>query len=149
MVASRFGLLLGLAVWTGVAVATLAIAPVLAARLERAQAEEVAAAVFQRVDRVLLAALAVLAAALVARVTLDRAAPPGSLLLPLGAMAASRLVASLVVGPAHRALRGRMRDANAPASEAERGAFHRLHGAWLLLLTLEACLGLYALYAVS
>ena len=56
---------------------------------------------------------------------------------------------ALVVGPAHRALRARMRDANAPASDAERDVFGRLQNAWLLLLTLEVCVGLYALYAVS
>jgi hypothetical protein len=149
VVAARFGLLLGLAVWTGVAVATLALAPVVYAKLERAQADEVAIAIFARVDRLLLGALALLVITLGARVVLDRAAPPGSLLLPIAGMAGSRLVAAFAVGPAHRALRGRLQDANAPASEAERSAFSRLHGAWLVLLTLEACLGLYALFAAS
>jgi hypothetical protein len=149
VVAARFGLLLGLSVWTGVAVATLALAPVVYAKLERAQADEVAGAMFARVDRLLLGALALLALTLSARVILDRAAPPGSLLLPLAGMAGSRLVAAFAVGPAHRALRGRLRDANAPASEAERSAYGRLHGAWLVLLTLEVCLGLYALFAAS
>jgi hypothetical protein len=149
VVAARFGLLLGLAVWTGVAIATLALAPVVYAKLERPQADEVAGALFARVDRLLLGALGLLIVTMGARVVLDRAAPPGSLLLPLAGMAGSRLIAAFAVGPAHRALRGRLRDSNAPSSELERSAFIRLHGAWLVLLTLEVCLGLYALFAAS
>lgn len=149
VVAARFCLLLGLTLWTGLAVATLILAPVLYTKLERAQADDVAGALFTRVDRLLLGALLLLAIALSARVVLDHAAPPGSLLLPLAVMAGSRLVGAFVVGPALRALRARLRDANAPASDAERQAFGRLHGAWLVLLTLEVCLGLYALFAAS
>jgi hypothetical protein len=149
VVAARFGLLVGLSVWMGVAAATLVLTPVVYAKLERAQADEVAAAIFTRVDRLLLAALALLVLTMGARVVLDRAAPPGTLLLPLAGMAGSRLVAAFAVGPAMRALRGRLGDANAPASEAERSAHQRLHGAWLVLLTLEVCLGLYALFAAS
>jgi hypothetical protein len=149
VVASRFGLLLGLTVWTGLALATLALAPVVYAKLERAQADDVAQALFARVDRLLLGALGLLVVALGLRTVVDHAAPPGSLLLPLAGMTGSRLVAAFAVSPALRALRGRMGDANAPASEAERAAYGRLHGAWLILLTLEVCLGLYALFAAS
>ena len=149
MVAARFGLLLGLCVWTGLALATLALAPVVYAKLEKAQADDVAGALFARVDRLLLGALGLLAVALATRVVLDRAAPPSSLLLPLAGMTGSRLVAAFAVSPALRALRARLGDANAPASEAERNAHGRLHGAWLVLLTAEVCLGLYALFAAS
>jgi hypothetical protein len=149
VVAARFGLLLGLAIWMGVAAATLALTPIVYAKLERAQADEVAAAIFARVDRILLGALGLLVLTTGARVVLDRAAPPETLLLPLAGMAGSRLVAAFAVGHAMRALRGRLGDANAPASEAERSAHERLRGAWLVLLTLEACLGLYALFAAS
>jgi hypothetical protein len=149
VVASRFGLLLGLTIWTGVAVATLVLAPVVYGKLERAAADEMAGAVFARVDQLLLGALVLLGVALGARVVLDRAAPPGTLLLPLAAMAVSRLVAAFVVAHAMRAMRGRLRDASAPATADERNAYTRLHGAWLLLLTLEVCLGLYALFAAS
>lgn len=149
VVGSRFGLLLGLALWTGLALATLALAPVIYAKLERAQADDVGQALFARVDRLLLGALALLLLALGGRAAVDQAVPPGSLLIPLAGMAGSRLVAAFAVGPAFRALRGRMGDSNAPATDAERVAFGRLHGAWILLLTLEACLGLYALFAVS
>jgi hypothetical protein len=148
-VIARFGLLLGLSVWTGLAVATLALTPVVYSKLERAQADDVAGALFERVDRLLLAALVVLAVALGARMIHDKAAPPGSLLLPLAGMAGSLLVAAFAVGPALRALRERMRDANAPASEAERNAYGRLHGAWLLLLLLEVLLGVYTLFAAA
>jgi hypothetical protein len=149
VVGTRFGLLVGLALWTGLAVATLTLAPIVYARLPRAQADEVAGALFARVDHLLLGALGLLVLTLGARVVLDRAAPPGTLLLPIAAMAGSRLVAAFAVAPALRALRTRLGDTTGPASEAERGAFHRLHGAWLVLLTLEACLGLYALFAAS
>jgi hypothetical protein len=149
VVAARFGLLLGLALWTGLSVATLTLAPIVYAKLPRGQADEVAGALFARVDRLLLGALGLLVLTLGARVVLDRAAPPGTLMLPIAGMGASRLVAAFAVSPAHRALRGRLGDTSAPASEAERGAFHRLHGTWLVLLTLEACLGLYALFAAS
>ena len=46
VVASRFGLLLGLTLWTGLALATLVLAPVVYAKLERAQADDVAQALF-------------------------------------------------------------------------------------------------------
>lgn len=149
VVAARFGLLLALAAWLGVALATLAFTPVLYARLEKTQAHEVAGALFQRADRLMFGAMGLLVLALGSRVVLDRAAPPGSLLLPVAGMVASRLVAGLVVRPAAGALRTRLRDANAPATDAERGAFGRLHGATLMLVALEACLALYALFAVS
>jgi hypothetical protein len=149
VIMSRFGLLLGLAVWMGLALATLALAPVVYAKLERAQADDVAGALFARVDRLLLGVLALLILSLGLRVIADHAAPPGTLLLPLAGMAGSRLVSAFAVSPALRALRARMGDANAPANEAERSAYGRLHSAWLILLTLEVCLGLYALFAAS
>ncbi len=149
VVAGRFGLLLGLALWMGLAAATLALSPVLFAKLERAQAHDIAASLFRRVDRLLIVALGLLAVAMAVRLLLDPAPPAPSLLLPLAAMAGSRLISALAVGPAQRALVGRLRDANSPASDAERTAFGRLHNAWMLLLTFEACVGLYGLYAVS
>lgn len=149
LVASRFGLLVSLAVWTGLAVSVLLLAQVLAAKLERPQSDEVAQAVFQRADQVLLGAIVLLGLALAARAWLDRSAPAGMLLLPIAVMVGSRLCAAFALAPALRALRGRMLDANAPASESERAAFRRLHGAWILLLALEACLGLYALFSIS
>jgi hypothetical protein len=149
LVAGRFGLLLGLAVWTGVAVATLSLAPVLYGKLERAQADEVAGGLFVRVDRLLLGALGLLAVAAVTRAVVERLMPSAFLLLPLVAMAGSRLVAAFAVGPALRALRSRLRDANAPASDAERAAHNRLRSTWLVLLSLETLLGVFGLFAVS
>jgi len=149
VVAARFGLLLSAALWTGIAVATLALIPVLYAKLERAQADVVAGVIFRRVDRLLWGALGVLGVGLGARVILDRALPPSAILLLAGALAACRLIAALVVGPASAALQTRMRDANAPASDAERAAFERLHRTWLLLLTSEAALAFGTLYALS
>ena len=146
---AHFGLLLGLTLWAGLAVATLSLTPVVYAKLERAQADDVAGALFARVDQLLLAALAVLIVALGLQSVIDRAAPPGALLLPLVGMAGSRLVSAFAVNPALRALRVRMRDANAPASDAERAAYGRLHGAWLVLLTVEVCLAVYALFRAS
>jgi hypothetical protein len=149
VVAARFGLLLGMALWLGLVVGALLIVPVLFKRLARPQAHDVIGAVLHRVDRLLLGAMALVLLALGSRMVLDRAAPPGSLALPVACMVASRLIGALVMGPAGRALHARLQDANAPASDAERGAFDRLHAASLILLTLEACLGLYALFAVS
>lgn len=149
VVASRFGLLLGLALWTGVAVATLAMAPVVYAKLDRAQADEVAGALFVRVDRMLLGALGLLVLSVVLRAAFERITPPGTLLLPLAVMAGSRLVAAFAVGPALRALRARLGDASAPASDAERAAHARLRGTWLVLLAVETLLGLFGLFAAS
>jgi hypothetical protein len=149
IVATRFGLLVGLTMWTGLALATLALAPVVYTKLERAQADDVAGALFARVDRLLLVALGLLLVSLAVQAVVEKSSPPGRLLLPLAGMAGSLLVAAFAVSPALRALRDRMRDANAPASEAERSAYGRLHSAWLVLLTLEVCLGLYALFVAS
>jgi hypothetical protein len=122
VVAARFGLLLGLALWLGLALATLVLAPVLQARLERAQVQEVTGAVFARVDRWLLGALGILALALAARVALDRAAPPTSLLWPLGLLAVVRLAALFV---------------------------RRYRQIWLIVVTAEVCVGVYALFAMA
>ncbi len=149
VVASRFGLLAGLTLWIAAGVTVVLVVPLLFRKLERPQAEQVTAAVLGRMDRLLLLAAIVLGVSLGSRMVLDGAPPPGSLLLPIGAMMASRLIAALAVGPALRALGTRMRDANAPANDAERGAFGRLQGASMLLHSLELCLAFYALYAVS
>jgi hypothetical protein len=149
VVASRFGVVAGLALWIAAGVAALVAVPLLFRKLERARAEEVAAALLLRLDFVVLGAALVLLVSLGARIALDGAAPPRTLLLPIAGALLSRLVAALAVGPAYRALRIRLANANAPASDAERAAFGRLHGASLLLHTLELCLIFYALYAVS
>jgi hypothetical protein len=149
VVASRFGLLLGLALWLGVGLATLLLVPIIGRKLEAAQARELIVAILRRVDRVLLASLGVVALALLARVVVDRAAPPTSVLFPLGAMTAARLLTALALGPTIRALGPRLRDANAPATDAERAALRRVEGAATLLLSLEVCLGLYVLFAIS
>ena len=149
VIAARFGLLLGLAMWLGLVLATLLLAPVLYRKLARPQAHDVASAFFLRLDRLLLAAMALVILALGSRMVLDRAAPPGNLWFPVACMVGSRLIAALVMGPAGRAFHARLQDANAPASDAERGAFDRLYAASMILLTLEACLALYALFAIS
>lgn len=149
VVAARFGLLLGLAVWFGLTLASLLLAPVLFKKLARPQAHEVAAAFFARIDRILFGAMVLVLVALGARIVLDRAAPPSGVLLPIAGMIGARLIGALVVRPAGGALHARVQDANSPANDAERGAFERLHAASIILITLEACLGLYALFSVS
>jgi hypothetical protein len=149
VVASRFGLLLGLSLWLGLGVSLLLMLPIVERQLPSPQARELAGAVIARLDKVLLGAAALVLVGLAARVLIDRAAPPTSLVVPVAVMTLSRLLSALTVSPASRALLGRLRDANAPASEAERSAFSRLQGARGLLLALEVCLGFYALYAVS
>jgi hypothetical protein len=149
VVASRFGLLLGLALWLGLATALLLGLPVLRRSLPAPHAAEAVASLMRRLEQVLFLAVTLVWVALTARVVLDRAAPPTSLILPVAIMTCARLLAALAVSPAIRALRARMRDANAPATDAERSAFGRLDGARSLLVTLEVCLALYALFAVS
>ena len=149
VVVSRFALLLPLALWVGGGVALFLLTPVLFKRLERAQAGEVAGAVLRRADALFLACILLEVVGLAFRSYVDRAAPPAALVVPLGAMMASRLVSSLAVAPAARALRTRMRDANAPATDAERTAFGRLHALSTVLLAVEVMLGTYALFALS
>jgi hypothetical protein len=149
VVASRFGLLLGLSLWLGLGVSLLLMLPIVERQLPSPQARELAGAVIARLDKVLLGAVALVLVGLAARVLIDRAAPPTNLVVPVAVMTLSRLLSALTVSPASRALLGRLIDANAPASEAERSAFSRLQGARGLLLALEVCLGFYALYAVS
>jgi hypothetical protein len=84
-----------------------------------------------------------------ARMAVDGSAPPGSLLAPVAAMTLSRLLSALAVSPALRAMLPPLRDEAAPASPDQRSAFNRLVAARGLLLTLEVCLALYALLAMS
>jgi hypothetical protein len=149
VVASRFGLLLGLALWLGLGAAALLQVTAVHGILPPAQATEVTGALMRRHERVMAGALVLVVLGLGARMILDRAAPDYRVLAPVVAMSMARLFCALAVSPTLRALRSRLRDANAPATDAERAAFGRLEGARRLLLTLEVCLGLYALYAVS
>jgi hypothetical protein len=121
VVASRFGMLLGLALWLGLATALVLLLPSIEKRLPAAEAEPLMRALILRGDLALIGAVVLVVIALAARVLIDRAAPPGSVVLPVAAMAAVRVAAVVIRRPAARGL----------------------------LLTLEVCLGLYALYAVS
>jgi len=136
-------------VWVGLALGALVMVPALYRSLERPQAHEMAAPMLARADRVLLGALALLIVALGVLSAAGQAWPSGHLLAALAAMTGLRLIASFAVGPAARAMRGRMHDANAPASNEERRAFERLHGTSLLLLAIEVGLGCYALFILS
>jgi hypothetical protein len=113
------------------------------------KSREVGDAITARLDLALFAALALVAVALAARIFIDRAAPPGSLVIPVLGMTVARLLSALSFAPAIRALLVRLGDEKAPASEAEKAAFGRLAGARGFLLTLEFGLSLYALYAIS
>jgi hypothetical protein len=149
VVASRFSMLLGLALWLGLGAALLLVLPVLEKRLAAPQAGELSAAICGRLERVLFLAMALVLVGLGARMAVDRAAPPASLIAPVAAMGLSRLLSALAVSPSLRALLSRPRDASTPASADERSAVSRLSGARGLLLSLEVCLCLYAFLAVS
>jgi hypothetical protein len=149
VVASRFGMLLGLALWLGLGVALLLTLPVVQKHLPQPKARELGDAITARLDAMLYGAVGLVVIALLARIYVDRAAPPSSLIIPVAVMTLARLVSALTFSPALRALLVRMRNESAPASDAELSAFSRLAGARGLLLTLEVCLSLYALYAVS
>jgi hypothetical protein len=149
IVVSRFGMLFGLALWVGLGVALLLTLPLVQKRLPAPQARELGDAITARLDGPLYLAVGLVVVAMVARVYIDRAAPPSSLVVPVAVMTLARLLSALTFSPALRALLVRLRDEKAPASEAERSAFGRLASARGLLLTLEVCLSLYALYAVS
>jgi hypothetical protein len=162
--ASRFGLLLGLSLWLGLGAALVAQLPLFARPAPAAPggaaiSGELVGAVVRRLERLLFFAMVLVIGGLAARVVLDRAAPPTTLLVPVAGMSISRLLGALAVSPSLRALRGRLADpANAAlapppppaaATPAERTAFSRLDSARRLLLTLEVCLALYALYAIA
>jgi hypothetical protein len=102
-----------------------------------------------RADRVLLGALVLLILSLGVLAAVARAMPSGHLLIALAVMTGLRLIGSFAVGPAARAMRGRVNDANAPASNDERRAFERLHATSLAMLAIEAALGGYALFILS
>jgi hypothetical protein len=149
VVGGRYGALLALTVWIGLALGALIMVPALFRSLERPQAHEMAAPMLARADRVLLGALALLIVSLGVLSSAGHAWPPSHLLGTLAVMAGLRLIGSFAVGPAARALRTRVHDANAPASNDERRAFERLHATSLLLLALEVGLGCYALFVIS
>ena len=121
VVASRFGLLLGLALWLGLATALLLLLPAVERRLPPDQAAPLGRALLLRADLALIGAVVLVGLGLGARVLIDRAAPPGSIVLPVVAMALTRVVSVMLRRPAVRGL----------------------------LLTLEVCLALSALYAIS
>ena len=149
MIGGRYGALLGLTVWIGLALGALIMVPALFRSVERPQAHEMAAPMLARADRVLLGALVLLVVSLGVLAGVARAMPSGHLLVALAVMTGLRLIGSFAVGPAARAMRSRVHDANAPASNDERQAFERLHATSLLLLAIEAALGCYALFTLS
>jgi hypothetical protein len=127
----------------------LVMVPALFRSVERPQAHEMAAPMLARVDRVLLGALVLLIGSLGVLAAVARATPSVHLLVALAVMTGVRLIGSFAVGPAARAMRSRVYNANSPASDDERHAFERLHGTSLLLLATEAALGCYALFILS
>ncbi len=149
VVASRFGLLFGLALWLGLGIALLSILPVVQKHLPAAKAREMGDAITARVDRLLYLAVALVIVAVASRVVIDRAAPPSSVVVPIAVMTLVRMLCALTFSPALRAFLVRMGDEASPPSDAEKNAFARLANARGLLLTLEVCLSLYALYAIS
>ena len=122
IVAARFGMLLGLALWLGLGVALLMGLPIIERKLPPAQARELSGTLVARMDWMLVGAAALVLIGLGSRVLIDRAAPPTSIVAPVALMVVCRLV-SIVARPQEQ--------------------FRRM------LLTLEVCLGLYALYSVS
>ena len=122
VVASRFGMLLGLALWLGLGTAVLLTLPIIERQLPGAEAGALSGLLVRRLNVALVGAAALVLLGLGARVLLDRAAPPTTVALPVAAMTLGRLLSLALVG-----------------RPAARG----------LLLTAEVCLGLYALYAVS
>jgi hypothetical protein len=149
VVASRFGMLLGLALWLGLGLALLLALPVVEKHLPAPKSREVGDAVTARLDGMLYLAVLFVVLGMGARIFIDRAAPPSSLVIPVAVMTLARLLSALTFSPALRAMLVRLGDEKAPASDAEKSAFTRLANARGLLLTLEVCLALYALYAVS
>ena len=127
VVASRFGMLLGLALWLGLSSALVLLLPAVERQLPPEQAAPLSRALFLRGELALIGAAALVLLGLGARVMIDQAAPPTSIGLPVAAMTLVRVVSlSFVV-------------LRRPAAPAVRS----------LLLTLEVCLSLYSLYAVS
>ena len=145
VIASRFGLLLGLALWLGLAAALLLAYPVIDKHLPTAQARPLAAALSGRFDAALFVALLLVVVSLAMRVSIDRAAPPGSLVAPVAVMGLCRVLLALALGPALRASLAKGGESGA----LEKRALARLLAARGLLLTLEVCLALYAILAVS
>ena len=97
--------------------------PVVEKQLPSAQARELSAALCARLDQVLFVALALVLLGLGARMAIDRAAPPASLVVPVAAMTLSRLLSALAVSPDPAApCSSGWRDASAPASDDERAA---------------------------
>lgn len=146
---SRFGLLLGLGLWLGASLTMLITTPVLFQRLERPDAGEVAGEMLRRVDLLLMGAIGLIIAGFLLRFAHERVVPGLRLAVPVVIMIGSRFMSALVVSPAVRALRARMRDANAPASDAERAVFGRLHGTSMALMVLELALAVYVLFVVA
>jgi hypothetical protein len=124
VVASRFGMLLGLALWMGLGAGALMAVTTVERRLAAAEGSTLAATLVSRFDRWLLLAMALVLLGLGARVSLDRAAPPTGIVLPVVAMTVTRALAMWC------AWKGRSGPRN-------------------LLQSLEVCLALYALYAIS
>ncbi len=149
VVGGRFGVLLGLMVWLGLALGLLVLLPGLYRAAERAQARQLASALMGRAERMLLAGMGLLGLSLTAQAFVGQAPEAGRWWVILAVMTGLRLIGWLALSPATRAMQARLRDANAPASDDERRAFERLHGASLAMLTVEFGLGVYALFVIS
>jgi hypothetical protein len=149
MVGGRFGVLLGLTIWLGLAMGLLFMLPGLYKSAERSQARELASVLMARTDRVLLMGICVLGLSLALQALVHQAPAAGGFWIVMAVMTGLRLIGWLAVGPAARAMQARLRDANAPASNDERRAFERLHTAGMAMLTVELALGVYALFVVS
>jgi hypothetical protein len=92
VVASRFGMLLGLSLWLGLTTALVLLLPAVERQLPPEQSAPLSRALYLRGDLALVGAAALVLLGLGARVMIDRAAPPTSIGLPVAAMTLVRVV---------------------------------------------------------
>lgn len=145
----RFLHLFALALWVGGGAFTaFAVAPAVFQHAgARRVAGDVNAAIFRRLDRLILGCLFVLAASEGVEASTGLSTRDALRILFEGAMATMALASMFVVSPRIRALRPHI-DPDKPPEEdpsPERARFGRLHGASVMLLLGQLVLGAFAL----
>jgi len=145
--ASRFLVLLGLALWIGLPLSLWLQSRILLKNHPKPLAQEITATLIPAMDRFLLAAMVFVVAGNAMMASTLKVLPSDPVLVTLGAIVVLRLLGAFAISTALRALRARNREAT--ATDNDRRAFQRLLGTSMLLIGIEGALAIALLFQVS
>ena len=147
ILAGRFLILLGLALWIGLSLSLWVQSRVLLRSYPKPIAQEITATLIPVLDRFLLAALVFVTTGHGILVSVLKVLPSNTALVMLGTIGVLRLLSTFSLSTALRALRARVKES--PGAEGDHRAFQRMLGTSMLLFAVEGSIAIALLFQVS